>query len=226
MNPDTYASLPFDVRLSILKNKPFFPQISKQYYNEGKKEFYDTYCDKPISTNEVLKYVIEDEPQHMIIYEILNIQNYYSYNIYILTKKVTSILSYHVNHITVDNQNGDQDSLYYAFGEYHIDDIVSFLTTSNTKVYYDIQTVYNIATRRTNCMVINDYNRTFTLNYIDNLLYAKEDHPMDEFTKLLYALINVEYQDYPHLLTLLRKLFNFQETFDHLPYYDILKNSI
>ena len=235
---DIYTSLPFDVRLSILKNKPFFPLISKEYYNEGKHVFNEMYCNKPITTNEVLNYVLDDQPDHLILYEIFHRLDYYNYDIYILTKY--DELSYQVKQFIVDNSAtkvARQDSnerisgkLYYNVSSRKLigeDEIDYFLTypNRNAELFYDVQTVFNIATRRQSCM-INEYNKVFTLNYMDNILYKPEHHHMDRFTKLMYGLFNIEYRN-PNLGMLLTPIFDhYQQQFDYLPYYNILKNSL
>ncbi len=51
-----FNDFPLDIQLEILKYKPFFRRINKQYYKEGELLFMQLYGALPISKNEFIKY--------------------------------------------------------------------------------------------------------------------------------------------------------------------------
>ena len=229
MNPsDIYQALPYDVRLEIFKNKPYFTGISKEYTSmQAKNQFYNKYCNQNISTNELLNYIINIKPNNVLIFDLhrrfFNGDNgSYSYDIYVLEK--TGDLVYEVNKIMINNTN--QNNLYYRIvNQSNVDynnynSFKSFFKFESTgEVYYDFDTVYNISSLRQTCKDVNiNYEKEYITNYFNNILNQPErDILMDRFTKLLYVFLvnNLHHGNFlEDDLTFIVKNFDKDQTYD------------
>lgn len=157
-----------DVSSQIFKNYPFYPAISKSTYRP--ELYYDQNCQLDITFKEFIDYVVEEEPAN---YAIMILQEY--------DTNVSSRLAY-------VNKNDDNT---YTYKDFYIDDegvnvgddyvestqkilnliIAEFNGSGGNQIWYDLSTVYNIYSRRTQCQEFNkSYHDYMTSNYVKQFL--------------------------------------------------------
>lgn len=158
-----FEELPVEVQSNILKEKPFFPRISKKYYGYGMKGFEEKYCKLDVSVNEINKYALDNRDDTFIIFSIhdeifdvyicyYNEQN----NNYDRVLYTLSIDSEEPEEFAIikDIDSNDFDNL---------DDLL-FEPLGNNNLYYDIKSVNHIVAQR-KCD-----SKEYTKYYVDKIL--------------------------------------------------------
>lgn len=182
---ERFNEFPMDIQSEILINHHSYLRVKK---NLNKKLFYDRHCDKPISVNEFLVY-INTNPDDFIIFTVSVEHDSPVFRIYQFESGYLNTLK-----LYIEQQDADEYILItnYNYSDHTIEELFEIIEYD--ELYFDIQTTYNIISRR-NCEEISSgYNKKITkdifnkhanINIVNNI-YSY----FDLYKTLLYQAYN------------------------------------
>lgn len=187
-----------------------YRQLNKQIYDESKISFYQRNCDKPLSKQEIIKY-INTKPKKLGIVFLYEAEedDYFENTIKFsyLTKqffKSAYAAEYNSINIFLNYNNNDYfvENNFENMGTPTIDTLIDIINDKHI-FDYDLLTIYNIYKNRGDCMRVNkNYAKNKVLNELNNILDIQ-----DTFFEIYYC--------YEYLI-LNFFMFDIEEKFDEL----------
>lgn len=187
----------------ILKYNPHLYSLSKDEYN--KNLYYEYQCDLPISKEELLRYVFDENPGKFSIFaeqqDYLSCFNFDKYD--------THIYQYDVEYLKIGHIYTDWEGVIYDIennsrfihGSVGLASLIENIYHQFNPIYFDIDTIFNILSRRKSCLRINPYyNKIQTINILYNIIYPIQVEDLDTFygwVKQLYYLKHHNITSFP-----------------------------
>ena len=151
---ERFTHFPTDIQSEILHYTPYYRRVKK---NLNEQLFYDRYCHKPITVNEFLSYLQDENPSQFILFTS-HIDYFPKFTLYHFNKGYITTRTLYIYEEDVDTY---AVSMTYANSRLPITDL---LYEIDNEIDYDLKTTYNIFNRR-NCEKISPgYAKKMTLN--------------------------------------------------------------
>lgn len=175
-----------------------YRQLNRQIYDESKMSFYQQYCDKPITTSEIISYV-NTKPKKIGIVILtdghgINHDRHYTFTQIqygYLTKQALRN-RYHGEGNTIDIVlEGRNHNVYNDFIDWEPMDMNELVNMTNTNLDYDLLTIYNIYKARKDCMRVNPlYAKNKVLGFLNQLSIIPQQSLFDIYYYYEYLLLN------------------------------------
>ena len=201
-----YSKLPIESQIEILSHTPYMRRITKNYNLQGNQLFFERYCNMDINKEEFITYLKNNiPPKFMTIFT--NKNDSYYIEIIELQDEFYTILG--IDIAINEDKNGvkfmpDRGLLWYDFYEldtsYTLSEIIDRINNVEY-LYYDIETVYNIAKTRVCEEIKPGYSKFYVSNYINNIISQSLSNNIrfenfKDFTILFNIIFLVEFYDY------------------------------
>lgn len=175
-----------------------YRQLNKQIYDETKMSFYMKNCDKPLSKQEIIKYIntkpkkigiiilSEDEDDdHELITEV----KFAYFTRQFLNKNDYSGES-NIFSVNVDEHNDYVINNYEIWGTPSIDRLIEYVNDDHI-LNYDLLTIYRVYSSRKDCIKVNkNYARNKVLNVLDDIIADDQDSLYKIYFCYEYLLLN------------------------------------
>lgn len=168
MEQEQFNQLPFDAKVELMKNKPYFRRLNKSYYTQGKIAFEQKYCDIDISINEIINYIRSDDVEEFAIFYIND--EIITTDYYIKENGGMAVLR---REMYYDNVDLGEYKLISEEIQLHrkLDNMIDRLSEHN--MYMDVKSVNHIIAKR-GCKNAKEY----TIKYLNNMMSKKSSGNM------------------------------------------------
>lgn len=192
--------LPVDMQREILKYNPYFYRLRKD--NEDQLWFYENQCGLPITKDELIHYIFDDRPEDFALffedYYTLTSYKFFNYdeNSYYVNKERLAVIQRDEDVKSVLLESSEPEYVNKDVNLVKFIDHLYYYPVKN--IYFDIDTVFYILSRRLSCMKINpNYNKIQTRNIMDSILfYIDRVNDLDSYYQWLKHLYYLNYHGF------------------------------
>ena len=180
MNP--FNQIGLDLQSEILKYNPSYFSV-KKHLNQNL--FYHQYCDQPISVNEFLSYLHDEQPNQFIIFTETDLPTFTHH--FFQAKKGMSIKTLYIEE---EDVNEYAVTMTYTHSNVKFKGLKELLNNIDyDKIYFDLKTTFNILSRR-NCEQISPgYNKRLTLSIFNEHVLSYDSLNLYSYFDLCKTLI-------------------------------------